>query len=313
VEEDSRAATSGGAGFDDAFHRDIVDNLADGVYYVDRERRITYWNHGAEALTGFAAGAVVGHRCFDDILKHVDGEGHGLCAGGCPLAATIEDGQRRELEVWLRHRDGSRRPVRVRTAPIRREGEIVGAVEIFDDAASLVAARRSASQAEHDALTDELTGLANRRMFDLILAARLEDLERYGTPLGLLLGDLDHFKAINDQHGHLVGDDVLRVVAATLRGAVRAGDLVARWGGEEFTVIANRATRRELELMAERVRALVAATDVSLASGGVVHPTISVGAALASAGEQASALLERADAALYAAKAGGRDRVAFPR
>jgi PAS domain S-box-containing protein len=259
------------AAFDDAFHRDIVDNLADGVYYVDRERRIRYWNHGAESLTGYRAEAVVGQHCFDDLLKHVDAEGYGLCAGGCPLQATMEDGERREMEVWLRHRDGSRRPVRVRTAPIRRAGAIVGAVEVFDDATSLLAARGSPP----DALTDELTGLANRRLFDLILPARLADLERHAIPVGLLLGDLDHFKAVNDEHGHLAGDRVLRAVAETLRQAVRAGDLVVRWGGEEFAVIATHATRTDLARLAERLRALVAA----------------------------------ADAALYAAKAAGRDQV----
>ncbi len=295
--------------FEDDFHQAIVDNLADGVYYVDRDRRITNWNRGAEELTGFTAASVLGQHCFDDILKHVDAAGHGLCQGGCPLAATIEDGQRRETEVWLRHRDGSRRPVRVRTAPIRPQGQIVGAVEIFDDASTLVAARDQAAHAQHDALTDELTGLANRRMFNMMLAARLEDFARYRTPLGLLMLDLDHFKAVNDGHGHDVGDAVLRVVAATIRGGIRSVDLAARWGGEEFVVIVGHADRPTLAQVGERLRALVAATEIPLAPGGSVMPSASFGGVLALPVDTVPGLVARADAALYRAKSEGRNRV----
>jgi diguanylate cyclase (GGDEF)-like protein/PAS domain S-box-containing protein len=307
------AATLGANGFDDAFHQLIVDNLADGVYYVDRERRITYWNHGAETLTGYPAENVVGVHCYDDLLSHVDASGRGLCRDGCPLAATIADGARRECEVWLRHSDGSRRPVRVRTAPIRRDGTIVGAVEIFDDATTLVSAREAAQRAEHDALTDAVTGLANRRLFDAVLAARVEDAARYGTAVGLLILDLDRFKVVNDTFGHAVGDEVLRVVASTLRGAIRAADTVARWGGEEFAVVAGRVDERGLAETAERLRVLVAASKVRTAAGTAVAPKVSIGGAITCPGDTPESLLQRADRALYEAKATGRNRVVLAR
>lgn len=294
--------------FDDEFHKTIVDNIADGVYYVDRERTITYWNRGAERITGYCATDVVGQRCYANILSHVDGAGRPLCLDGCPLAATIDDGDVREVDVWLRHRDGHRRPVRVRTAPIRdTAGEVVGAVEVFDDATRMVEALASAERARHDAMTDPLTGLANRRHFDVALEGRLANLRRYGWPFGLLMLDVDHFKRVNDEHGHDAGDAVLRIVAATLVGGVRAGDLVARWGGEEFAVLVEAADELRLREAAERLRVLVARSLVRH-RGLTIGVTVSVGGTIGMAGDGPASAVIRADAALYRAKRAGRDR-----
>jgi PAS domain S-box-containing protein len=131
------------AAADGEFERALIDHLYDGVYYVDRGRRIRYWNQGAERLTGFAAASVVGHFCYDNLLNHVDASGTQLCRDGCPLAATMVDGEPREAEVFLRHREGHRVPIRVRTSPVRdREDKVIGAVEIFDDRTELSTARR---------------------------------------------------------------------------------------------------------------------------------------------------------------------------
>jgi diguanylate cyclase (GGDEF)-like protein/PAS domain S-box-containing protein len=295
--------------FDDDFHKSLVDHLADGVYYVDRHRRIQYWNHGAERITGYAADDVVGRRCADNILAHVDGAGVQLCRTICPLAESIRDDAPREAEVWLRHHDGHRVPVRVRTAPIHdADGRVRGAVEVFDDASRLVDARRQAASASHDALTDPLTGLANRRQLDLSLEGCLENLHRYGWAFGLLLVDIDHFKAVNDQHGHEAGDAALRTVASTIAGGIRVGDLAARWGGEEFVVLANAVDDAKLRELGERIRVLVASSLVRHA-GQEITVRVSIGAAMAQDGEGAHDLIERADQALYHAKSNGRDHL----
>jgi diguanylate cyclase (GGDEF)-like protein/PAS domain S-box-containing protein len=297
--------------FDDAFHKTIVDNIADGVYYVDRERTITYWNHGAERLTGYQADDMVGQHCYANLLSHVDAAGSELCFAGCPLAETIADGEVREAEVWLRHRAGHRRPVRIRTAPVfGADGSIVGAVEVFDDASRLIEARNEAKLAHRDALTDALTGIPNRRHFDAALAARLEDLRRYGWPFALLIADIDHFKRVNDAHGHDVGDLALVTVAATLTGGIRAGDLAARWGGEEFAVLVQEADSDPLVATAERLRILVARSVIQ-AAGEILPVRISVGGTPADASDTATSLITRADGALYSAKQGGRDRIAI--
>ena len=110
------------------FYKDLIDNLYDGVYFVDRDRRITYWNKGAERITGFNAERMLGHFCHDNLLNHVTENGVQLCFNGCPLHATMADGRSRQAEIYLHHSDGQRIPVLVRTVPIRDEnGEITGA------------------------------------------------------------------------------------------------------------------------------------------------------------------------------------------
>ena len=110
------------------FERAVLDHLYEGVYYVDRARRIRYWNAGAEGLTGYSAPAVVGQFCYQNLLNHVDATGKQLCRSGNSLSATMRDGVPREADVFLRHREGHRVAVRVRTTPVRdREGSVIGA------------------------------------------------------------------------------------------------------------------------------------------------------------------------------------------
>ena len=302
VAADAVASRSG------AMHESIVDNLHDGVYYVDTERRISYWNRGAERLTGYRAVDVVGRHCYDNILCHVDGRGANLCKRGCPLLATMQDGVGRNVVVGLRHADGSRRPVETRTAPIRTpDDRIIGGVEIFTDATGLIEAQDAAEAARKDALTDQLTGLPNRRLLDAVLASRKDDLDRSGRRYGFLIADVDNFKSFNDRFGHDVGDEALRIVASTLRGGVRGGDALVRWGGEEFAVVAAVTDDEGMHRIADRLLALMRSAQVRT-SGKILSVRISIGGALAEPGEQRDQLFFRADHALLRAKEGGRDR-----
>lgn len=151
---------------------------------------------------------------------------------------------------------------------------------------------------------DGLTGLANRRVFDATLARELARAARSGEPLSLLLVDIDHFKKLNDGHGHQTGDDVLRQVAGVLAAGSRSGDLPARYGGEEFVVVLPACPADEAAEVAERLRAAVAAADTTVAV------TVSVGVATCPTNASgASALVGAADEALYASKRDGRNRV----
>jgi diguanylate cyclase (GGDEF)-like protein/PAS domain S-box-containing protein len=294
---------------DAELHKTIVDSLADGVYLVDTERTISYWNPGAERISGYAAGDVIGHPCYDNILGHVDAQGRSLCLTACPLSDTMKDGRSREATIWLKHADGYRKPVRVRTAPVRdADGHVIGGVETFSDDTALVQAAADVARARRDALTDELTGLPNRRLFDAALAGRLENLTRYGWRFGLLIADVDHFKAFNDDHGHAFGDAVLTTVAETLRGAVRVGDVLARWGGDEFAVLVESPESGDLLETAQRLSALVSRSEVRLGDTKLtVH--VSIGGTLATSNDSADSIFSRADASLYVAKQAGRNRI----
>ncbi|MBZ9846672.1 GGDEF domain-containing protein [Mesorhizobium sp. CA14] len=161
---------------------------------------------------------------------------------------------------------------------------------------------------EQAALTDSLTGMQNRRYFDDALREYLQEFRRIDRPVGLMILDLDHFKQVNDTHGHDVGDEVLRAVAACLRGMTRYHDVVARLGGEEFAVVTPNMDVDLLARFAERIRKAIA--NLSIMSGNVrLKVTTSVGLAVWDHKETAEDFYRRADRQLYEAKKQGRNRV----
>jgi two-component system, cell cycle response regulator len=213
--------------------------------------------------------------------------------------------------------------------PIEARGEVLGDLGIFGGSLPLDDDDRSTArliaselgllvqslflmeETQRVARTDALTGVASRGASSDRLNLEIARAARSERPVSVTLCDLDHFKCINDEHGHGAGDEVLRRVAATLQTWVRTVDLVGRWGGEEFLIVLPEASEAGARVVAERLRAAVAA--LPLPEGGPARVTMSAGAATWQPNESAEQLLERADAALYRAKDRGRNRVEVAR
>ena len=155
---------------------------------------------------------------------------------------------------------------------------------------------------------DMLTNIYNRRHLDEHLRAVISAARRHDRSVGVLIVDIDHFKNVNDEHGHLAGDAVLREVAARLQQAMRTEDALGRWGGEEFLAVLTDTPPEGVRVMAERLRQVVAAAPFTLDDGSQIRVTVSVGHT--NGREDAEVLVHRADDALYVAKAEGRNRVA---
>ena len=262
----------------------VLENLSDGVYFVDPSRRILYWNKGAERITGFSAGEVVGRRCKDGILNHCDEAGTLLCGERCPLLATIRDGQPREARVFLHHKSGRLRPVCVRASPLHDAGgKVIGGVETFHDDSALLDSRRRAEDLERASLLDPLTGAGNRRLGEATLAGWVDQYRRFQRSFGLLFVDIDRFKAVNDRFGHQIGDQALQIVTGTIESVSRYGDEVIRWGGDEFVVLLGDADARALHAVAERLRMAVKQSrllvgrrrvPLSVSMGGTLPPPL---------------------------------------
>ena len=162
-----------------------------------------------------------------------------------------------------------------------------------------------------ESLTDPLTGLGNRKYFDRMIATAVQDALATGEPLSLLMFDIDHFKSFNDSYGHLTGDQVLRLVGMSLKQTIKGQDITARYGGEEFAVVLPSTALRQALTVADHIRRAVMAKELKKKSTGEIlgRVTISVGVSLLKPGDDPDALIERADACLYAAKRNGRNRV----
>ncbi|MCU0611121.1 MAG: GGDEF domain-containing protein [Candidatus Eisenbacteria bacterium] len=285
----------------------LLDSIPDGVYATDRHRRITYWNPAAERITGYSRAEVVGSRCSDGILQHVDERGQELCTGHCPLAAAVEDGGTRESHVYLHHKQGHRVPVTVRVSPIRdSSGMVIGAIEVFSEDNGVHDLLRDLSEARREARVDELTDAGNRKACELTLRDRLARLAAHGIPFGIVFLDVDHFKFINDAFGHQVGDHVLLMVARTAERSVRPRDVVTRRGGDEFVIVLDNVTASMLVEIAERIRMLIEQSFITH-EGTRISVTASLGATLGVPDDTPDTIIARADGLMYQSKESGRN------
>jgi diguanylate cyclase len=162
-----------------------------------------------------------------------------------------------------------------------------------------------------ESLTDPLTGLGNRKYFDRMIEQAVQSALTQNEPLSLLMFDIDHFKSFNDSYGHLTGDQVLRLVAMSLKQTIKGQDITARYGGEEFAVVLPSTGLRQALTVADHIRRAVMAKELKKKSTGEIlgRVTISVGVSMLTQGDDTDSLIERADACLYAAKRNGRNRV----
>ncbi|MFH1501872.1 MAG: sensor domain-containing diguanylate cyclase [Candidatus Eisenbacteria bacterium] len=292
------------------FFESVVEHLYDGVYLVDPDRRITYWNKAAEKLSGYKARDVVGRLCDEEILEHVDADGRNLCRNECPLAKTLRDGRRREVGVFLHHKRGHRVPVLVRISPIRDEDrKITGAVQVFSDNSASVARVEREHELERLAMLDDLTGLPSKACLERELETRVAELERFGRVFGVVLMDVDHLGELNRMHGRDVGDDVLRMVGQTLLYNSRPFDLVGHWDAGRFLGVVLNVDRKELAKVAHRFQSLVGASHLPLESGKSLHASVSIGAAVAKWGDSVPEILAIVNGMLKQSKRMGRNRV----
>jgi len=305
-------------------HRLLAENALDVVWTIEPDGTISYVSPAIEKLRGFTPAEAMRQPLEEihppeSLAKSLGyfQELHARTQAGLPLEPF-----RGELEYWCQ--DGSTIWCYVLVLPLvgpdgtlrqllgvsrdiserkRHELELRQAQDLTERANQALQAANA--ELQRLATTDALTGVWNRRHFEQVVAAEIQRAGRYGEPLSLLLFDIDHFKAINDTYSHLVGDQVLISLSHRVWDHLRGVDVLARWGGEEFVVLLPHCDGDQAQRLAEKLRALIAAEPFPV----VGQVTSSFGVAEFRHPESADAWLNRADAALYQAKAAGRNRV----
>ena len=292
------------------FYREILDNLYDGVFFVNKEGCVTYWNKGATSLTGYNSGEVQG-RNYCDIIHPLDKQGKELCeSDSCPVRRVFDISAITEVEAYICHKEGHLLPISIRIAPVREvDQQFVVAVEIHSNSSPRYAMRQRLEELQELAMHDQLTGIANRRFVEISLAARLEELKRYGFGFSVLFIDVDHFKKVNDAHGHNTGDRVLKMISTTIANSLRSFDIVGRWGGEEFIVLLINTKAEDLFKLTDRLRRLVESSSLTLDTGESLNVTVSIGVTAAQKEDTVESLVERADKLMYESKRRGRNQV----
>lgn len=285
-----------------------LDAIGDAVLSVDATGRVTFLNVVAEGMTGWMRGEALG-RAATDVLPLVDGVTRAEALS--PLARAMREDRIVELSVnaVLKARDGTELQIEDSAAPIHdRAGRVAGAVIVFRNiSASHTIARKMLHLAQHDVLTD----LPNRLLLQTRLDHAISSARRHDRGGAILFVDLDHFKAVNDSHGHRTGDLLLQQVAQRLLASVRASDTVSRLGGDEFVLLLDEIERpSDAAICAAKVSAAIAMPYQ--VEGITLKLSASIGIGLfPDDAHDPDALLRCADEAMYCAKAAGRNVVCF--
>ena len=277
----------------------VLDHAPACIYLKDPERRYIYLNHRTATLYGREPDAIVGAR-DEDLLPRETADN---CRELDQRVLATREPQRGE--ETFRTDDGVERVYETHKVPLLSgEGGFTGFIGFSQD---MTETRQLRQRLERMAHEDQLTGLPNRRRTEQVLEEEINRVHRSSQPLSLLALDLDHFKWVNDQHGHEVGDQVLIQVGVTLGARLRSTDTLGRWGGEEFFVILPATDLTGAQQVAETLRQT---TETCIHAGGT-PVTVSIGVTQYDQSQSLRAFIQHADGLLYHAKHSGRNQVAL--
>lgn len=280
-------------------YRALVEQSPDAII-VHRSGRILFSNQaGAWLLQYDKAGDLVGHHLSQILCPEHEQDNTEVTENRITLLS--DNPCSTSFHERLRRRDGTRIDVEIAAMQISYDGRPASQLVLRD----ISRRKQLEDELRRLATTDQLTGAYNRLHFDSHLEHMMRQAQRFASPLSLLLLDIDHFKRANDEHGHHVGDRILCQLVDTIAGTLRATDILARWGGEEFAILAPETELAGALHLAEKIRVCIAET----AFQPVGHVTLSCGVAQYRADEAADDFFRRVDAATYTAKRNGRNQV----
>lgn len=289
------------------FFRQLSDELNDGFAFTDGEGTITHWNLAMERLTSIRSAAIIGQTWTEEAVRlrsplGLRGEDESL------VDEVIRLGTPRTRTMRVERPGQEPVPVRVRVAPVSAATPgLHGTVITIRDLTDQTELEEQLESLHQQVTRDPLTGVANRAAFDRRVAELTDEARAGGPTFSIWVGDVDHFKRVNDTYGHPAGDEALVQVAAVLARQAREGDLVARYGGEEFVFLAPDCDNATAAKRAEAIRSAIAATPLRSLGGQAV--TASFGVTEFQIGDSAETVFARADRALLRAKDNGRNRV----
>lgn len=287
----------------------IFDNSYEGIYITDKDRKIIYWNPVSEDLSGYNRYEVLGSYCYDNILSHINQYGENLCETGCPLDAVLKDGIIREAKVFLKHKSGYRIPIKIRVIPFKNEkNRIIGAIEFFNETSERECTFEKIKNIESKALLDYLTQLPNRRYIENFINIKYDEYLLNGQSFGIVFMDIDHFKSVNDNYGHKIGDLVLKTISKSFSNNLRRNDVIGRWGGDEFAGIFLLNNEKELSIVSEKLRNIVENTEITY-KNMKLRVTISIGSSFINSKNSVMSIIENADRLMYKSKRKGRNCV----
>jgi PAS domain S-box-containing protein len=277
---------------DPEIFQSVLNALHAAVYLVDRERKIIFWNQGAERITGYMRHEVLGRLFGEELLAYCDDAGSILQGSSCPLLGALHEGRPREAHVYLRHKAGHRLPVRVWAAPVRgRDGSIAGASESFEEVTSVISSDRHQSHLAMYGCLDAATGLPNRGFTLSHLRESLACHDEHHLPFGILLIQVEQLQPLKQSRGREAVDAILHVVAQSVKHA-SLDTFLGRWSDAQFLAIVPDCNHVDLERAAHDIQGIVSRSAIHW-WGDSLSVEVVVGRAMAEVGDTLDSLLER--------------------
>jgi diguanylate cyclase (GGDEF)-like protein/PAS domain S-box-containing protein len=294
---------------DPAIYQTVLDALETGVYIVDPNRRIRFWNEGAEKITGYLRQDVVGHFLRDHLLTTSDGSGDLDSDPEDPINIAFRDGKSSLMSVSILHKEGYRLPITLRTNPIRNSrGLVIGVAESFDKVQPFLDSTRRHSGLAESGCLDVLTGVAAQGFIETKIRENLNTFAEHHIPFAVLLMEIDELEQHRIKRGPGVVSTILRIIAQSLENCLRPTDILGCWGKYQFLAILTDCKESEVPLVAERARRIIGRSEIEW-WGDKFAVTSPVGGAGCRVGDNVESLLARADASLHESIAKGGNRV----
>ncbi len=275
--------------------RAIVDRVETGVYAIDREQKIAYWNHGAEKITGYLSQEVLGRSCADKFLVSCGEHNPLTCTQHCSQETT-RDGVPHTVATYVRHRSGHVLPIRLWTMGLKdATGAIIGAMKIFSEQTAFAVASREEVPAEISENLDQESGAISRVGLDEFLRKQVEAFEKQGRPCGIIAVHMEGFEGFRQAHGKEGAGAFAREMSRTLKELVRRTDVLGRWDEEHFVGVLPGCGIEPLEKVAGRMSAIASKVAIPW-WGKQLSLAVSVRIMMISAGDKVETIEARLEA-----------------
>jgi len=255
----------------------VLDNLHQGAYILDTERRITYWNEGAKKISGYTSEEVVGKYCRDNILVHINEKCQNMCEDFCFVKATLKSGEINEGEAFLHHKEGHRVPVSIRVMPLIDSNETIkGAIEFFMERNTKAMSKEVINELIRYSFLDKVTDLPNRRYIEMKLNSIIEEANKNKIPFGIIVFEVVHLKELNQKYGDATVDKLLKMLSKTISINIGSNAVVGRWSSNRFMIILSDIKKSIFLLKINKLKMLVNNSFFNTPQGEINLETICV-------------------------------------
>ncbi|MCF7858619.1 MAG: diguanylate cyclase [Candidatus Cloacimonetes bacterium] len=289
-------------------YRNLIENLYEGLFYIDKTGLIKYWSKGAEKITGYSSEAVLNFKISDELLSPTDKNGNKLSGEKSIFHYTLAKGTIKQFELLITHRDGYKIPISARIAPMYdHQDNIVGATQLFTDNKEHIEQLVMDSQKYRDSYFDPITKLPNQLNLEMSIDAKISEFRRYNRPFGILFIKIDDYEKYNEIYGDDFKIKTLVQVSKLLENDLRPFDVAGRWSDHEFTIILVNVREDSVTMIGNRLKEIIKKSEFTIGKGSL-SLTLSVGGVTVSAKDNCNTLVKKLHSTLEKCELEGGDQ-----